>query len=1173
MKLTSGRLSVSPTDLSYFLACRHRTALELSVAHGVRTRPEWDDPLLEALFALGLEHEREYVQTLEDSAASVVSIADVKTRAEAVAETEAAMRAGADVIIQAALENGAWYGRPDVMLKTARPAPALGGWSYEIADTKLARETRGGTILQLGLYCTMLGASQGLTPERFYVVTPGDVAAGQPRQVVRTYRVADFAAYVRLLQARLARAVTVEHQALADAHYPDPVEHCDICPWSPICRDRRRRDDHLSLVAGITRLQRRELEPQGVATVEALAAIGDPIPFTPTRGARESYARVRDQARMQVASRRARRLVYELIPPPAPASLLDVSEGKGTEPVGLQRLPAPSPGDVFLDLEGDPLAGESGREYLFGLVTAGSDGSPTYQHWWADDPSAERQAFEAVVDLILARLEETPGMHVYHYAPYEPAAFKRLMGRFASREQAIDRLLRGRRFVDLYGVVRQGVRAGVERYSIKNLEPLYQFTRAVELRDASRALRLMEQAYELDRIDLATPAVRHTVVGYNRDDCVSTLRLRDWLEARRADLVAAGTNVPRPPLDPGEAPEKQSEDQKKVAALRARLLDGVPDLDEERSDADRARVQLAYLLDWHRREDKAGWWEYFRLRELPEDDLYDEPAAIAGLAFAADVGQIKKSVVRRHSFPVQEVEIRRGAKLKTQDGKEFGEVVALDRAAGTVDILVGPSKLTLRPTALFEHDHVSTKVIEQALFALGERVADAGGVDRIEPSAEQALLLRATPALASRAEFTPAADESSADFAVRSVTDLDRTSLAVQGPPGSGKTFTGARMILALVALGRRVGVTATSHKVIANLLEAVAREAAKQGVPVRLGQKGGAPGGESPGSTAPRAFTDNDAAIDAVTSGEIDVLGGTAWLWAHQASVGAVDVLFVDEAGQMSLANVLGVARACRSLVLLGDPQQLEQPTKGAHPDGVGVSALQHVLGDAPTMPPERGLFLPVTWRLPPAICQFTSEVFYDGQLTSKAGLEQQQLTGTARFEGSGLWVIDVDHDGNRNVSDEEAAEVSRVVAELLAPGSDWIDRDGVRRPVTADDIRIVAPFNAHVTRIQDVVMRDLATRQGGDPRCPPVGTVDRFQGQEAPVVIYAMAASRPEDAPRGMSFLYSLNRLNVATSRARCAAILIASPRLFEPECHTPHQMRLANALCRYRELARRA
>ena len=273
------------------------------------------------------------------------------------------------------------------------------------------------------------------------------------------------------------------------------------------------------------------------------------------------------------------------------------------------------------------------------------------------------------------------------------------------------------------------------------------------------------------------------------------------------------------------------------------------------------------------------------------------------------------------------------------------------------------------------------------------------------------------------------------------------------------------------------------------------------------------------------------------------------------------MDVLFVDEAGQMSLANVLAVSGAANSIVLLGDPQQLDQPQKGSHPDGVNASALEHILGAHQTIPADRGIFLPVTWRMAPSICEFTSEVFYEGELSSKPGLERQRIVGVAGLDGSGLVVVGVEHDGNRNASDEEVEVVARLVARLLAPGARWTDEKGAATQLKGDDVLVVAPYNAQVGRLADRLA----------PTGVRVGTVDKFQGQQAPVVIYSMATSSPEDAPRGMEFLYSLNRLNVATSRAKCLAIVVASPRLFEPECRSPRQMQLANALCRFRELAR--
>ena len=1158
MHVSPNGVRLSATDLSHFLACRHLTALDLAAALERRPRPaKKDDPLLDLLRKRGEEHERAYVDTLRAEGRDVVTIPRGKPD-DAVAQTLDAIRGGADVIVQAALRHESWFGYADVLLRHDAPSANL-GWSYEVIDTKLARETRAGTVLQLGLYSAMLATVQGSVPEQFRVVVPGRDGV---QRVEHPFRVDDYAAYLRLMQRQLRQAATMDPDALAAAHYPEPVEHCSLCTWWRACDEQWRADDHLSLVAGLGRLHRRELEAQDIDTLARLAEMPLPMSFTPRRGSRETYERARHQALVQLQSRTRATPVYELRPPEAP------KEGVIAEPRGLARLPEPSPGDVFLDLEGDQFADDGGREYLFGMTTVDPDGSARYHSWWAFTAHEERLAFESAMDFIMDRLARFPDMHVYHFAPYEPTAFRKLMGRHATREQELDRLLRGRRFIDLFAVVRQSMWAGVESYSIKRLEPLNGYRRDVDLPDANGALRRMEYALQLRRPDLVVDPDRDVIAGYNRDDCVSTLRLRDWLETVRVEADSQGIPCPRPPLEPDEAPEQVGEREQLVRDLRARLLAGVPEGREDRDDEQQARWMLAYMLDYHRREDKATWWEYFRLRDLPEEDLLEEREAVAGLDYVKRVdaggffknGNPKGPVVDRYSFPEQEMEIDPGAKLNSASVRDWGKVVSVDRLQRTIDIEKSRKKAEIHATAVFVFDHVPAREAEASLFRLGESVADAGSINALPRSAAAELLLAHAPRLHG-GTFEARVGESVTDFAVRCGLQLDRSVLAIQGPPGAGKTHTGAEMICALVAEGKKVGVTATSHKVIRNLLDKCVERAAENHVTLRVAHKdGAAPDEEGSVHDGVRSVDTNPKALEALASGEVAVLGGTSWLWARPEFADAVDVLFVDEAGQMALANVLAVAQCAKSIVLLGDPQQLDQPQKGSHPDGVAVPALKHLLGEHQTMPADRGIFLPTTWRMSPALCRFTSELYYERRLESRPGLERQQLVNVGHLDGSSLWVVDVNHDGNRNHSPEEVEAVAALVGRLTARGARWAREDGSNGQLGLEDILVVSPYNAQVNR--------LAERLGGQAR---VGTVDKFQGQEAPVVIYSMATSRPEDAPRGMEFLYSPNRLNVATSRARCAVILVASPHLFEPECRSVRQIRLANGLCLFREMAR--
>ncbi len=372
---------------------------------------------------------------------------------------------------------------------------------------------------------------------------------------------------------------------------------------------------------------------------------------------------------------------------------------------------------------------------------------------------------------------------------------------------------------------------------------------------------------------------------------------------------------------------------------------------------------------------------------------------------------------------------------------------------------------------------------------------------------------------------------------------------------GTGKSFTGAHMICRLLLDGKRVGVTANSHKVIRNLIDKAVEVALAARQAVKAGHRCSDKGSET---DHVRVYPDNPKAIAAIGSGDIAILGGTSFFWARENVLNSVDVLFVDEAAQMSLANVLAVSQASPQVILLGDPQQLDQPMHGSHPDGIGVSALHHVLAGGQTISPDQGLFLEETWRMHPAISAFNSELFYDAKLHAMAKCARQNVSSSGVFFGTGLRYVPVSHTGNQSSSIEEAEAVARIVTSLMSSGTQWTDRDGKTKALELSDIVIIAPYNAQVFEIQQ--------------RIPGahVGTVDKFQGQEAAIAIYSLATSSHADAPRGMEFLYSANRLNVAISRAKCLAVMVASPAIFEAECKTPRQMQLANAFCRYLELA---
>jgi predicted RecB family nuclease len=1165
-----GRPVYAATDLVAFLACEHLTQLERAALAGLVKRPMRDDPELDVIRKRGFEHERRYLAELTAEGRRSVTIAldgsiedDGERLRAAAAETVAAMMSGADVVYQATFFDRTWRGHADFLLRVDDPArpSAFGPWHYEVADTKLARHVKASAVLQICTYVELLEAVQGVRPEWMHV------ALGGSARTVERLRVDDFMAYYRSVRSRFLATMASDAPPSfpPTGTYPDPVEHCDVCRWAAECAIRRRTDDHLSLVAGISARQRRELGSRGVGTLAGLGRLELPM-RPPLDGTSEgALTRVREQARIQLEGRLANDHRYELLLP-GPGAAVDAERGLAT-------LPPPSPNDLFFDIEGDPYALEDGLDYLFGVLE--SDG--TFHAFWSRDDQGEftldgeRRAFERLVDFVVKRLEADPTLHVYHYAAYEPTALKRLMGRYGTREDEVDRLLRGGVLVDLLRAVRQSLRASVESYSIKKMEPFYGFEREVDLRDAGSSIVAFEQWLELGEGERPMSDQLDRIERYNRDDVVSNQRLRDWLEGLRLELAdLTGAPVPRPTVREGQLPPELTEAQTRVQDLVDRLTAGVP---EDRADRDieqHGRWLLAQLLGWHRREDKSMWWSFFRwMQEMTPEELVDEPEPIGRLEPVELVEELPNGKqVWRYRFPDQEFDLGRNgvydpAKAEAAPNDSpfswgAGEVVAVDVAAGTLTLKRTSGEP--HPRAIVPLNWVPTRDHQASLVELGTWVAEHGLDGTGAWQAARDLLLGRPPRTGQvDGAVLRRSDETDLAAAVRLGLTLDRTTLAIQGPPGSGKTFSGGRMILALLAEGKKVGITGTSHKVIGNLIRAVQKAAIERpDVEVRIVQRG-----------EPEQVLDHPAVVRGKDPGDVrarlddgraNLAAGTSWLWASSKMVDAVDVLFVDEAGQISLANVLAVSRSTESLVLLGDPQQLDQPLRGTHPPGAERSALAHILDGRATMAPERGLFLETTWRLHPDLCDYTSEVFYDDRLTAEPELARQRSHAPATVaDGTGPRVLEIRTTGADNESPDEAAAVAGLVTSLVEGGATWTGADGLERPVGWDDVLVVAPYNAQVGTIQRLL-----------PPAARVGTVDKFQGQEAPISIYSMTSSSPDLAPRGLDFLYSRHRLNVATSRARCIAVVVLSPELLRVRARTPEQMRLANALCRLAEVA---
>jgi len=1088
MRDVGGQILFSATDLMRFMCCAHATTFDLSRLRGGGPEPREDSEDAALLQKQGDAHEAAHLARLSAAGRGIVEIArgDLVQNA---ATTRAALAAGPEVVFQGAFLSGNWGGWSDFLERVERPS-ALGAFSYEVADTKLKRRPHPKHVLQLVLYSDLLTEIQGVAPE-FAHVELGDGTRA-------TLRIADYSAYARMARARLEGFV-----ANPPPTRPIPCADCGLCRWADHCESVWQSEDSLFNVANISRGQVKKLEAAGIATMEALANLDHQV-----RGmAENTRLRLTSQARLQHA-RKTGEPAFELRQP---------EPGKGFD-----LLPQPQPDDIFYDIEGDPHF-ESGLEYLHGVWFDGE-----FLAFWGHDHVAEAQALSELLAFFRDRLDAHPAARIYHYAAYEITALRRLTTKYGIGEAFLDRLLRERRFVDLFAVVRGGLIGSERNYSIKSMEAFYGRVREGEVKTAGGSV----VAYERWR-ETGEQQILDEIEDYNRIDCISTEELRAW-------LVSIRPTGPWPSVAPDAGP-KEAEEDADAQALRATLAaSGLP---EDR------QAMLFNLGLFHKREAKPAQWAVFDSASKDEDELIDSLDALAGLEAIGPVEPIKRSYARSYRFPLQETKLRpgKGATLPVFDGPPISvSITEMDRRLRQITVKAGPGKDHLLSDRLNLHPDwpLDPKPIPGALRDV---IADQGG-PRVYRAVDD-LLSRSAPRLKT-GPLMPVADP--VVGTVTAVGAMDETILPIQGPPGTGKTYVSARAILSLVRKGARVGVTSNSHEAIRNVLMGClsALELDDPDLTLDLVHKTGGKDDGYPDDCPVRRTTSNDEA-----AGGLHVVGATAWFFSRDDNVQAFDWLFVDEAGQVGLANIVAMGRAARNIVLVGDPRQLPQVIQGAHPDPANLSCLDWMLGEHATVLPDCGIFLPISRRMHPEVCRFISDQVYEGRLASHPDTARQCISGTPFPEAGAFWVP-VSHEGNAQISLEEVAAIQAVTGELLR--GTWTEKDGLTRPMRQTDIIVVAPYNAQVNALRDSLPDGIR-----------VGTVDKFQGQEAPVCLVSMTASSAEETSRGMEFLFSLNRINVAVSRAKGLSLVFGAPRLREAKCDTVEQMRLVNAICALPEL----
>jgi len=1112
-KRDDGSYLFSPTDLVNFLGCSHSTVLDLRAFSEPLERDEVSESD-KLLHRKGEEHEAAYLQSLKSAGKNVAEMPKHGTLADRSRMGIEAMQKGVDVVYQAILLGQNWAGYADFLAMTNKPSK-LGQFGYEAIDTKLARHAQVKHLVQLGVYSSLLAMRQGTQPEGCHIALGDGTTA--------SFLVSDSASYVRHAMKRLEDFAA----SPPSDSYPEPCSHCSTCHWKETCAAQWQKDDDLSLVANMQRSQAAKLEQAGVTTVAQLAVLPAKTRIPDLNP--QVFERLRAQAALQAHKRKTGKNKLELIPCEA---------GRG-----FSRLPKPNPGDLFFDMEGDPFYPQ-GLEYLFGLSLLKS-GKLVFKPFWAHDHAEERTTFAQFMEFLRQHLTAHPGAYIYHYNHYETTALKRLACRYAIAEHQLDDLLRQMKFVDLYKVVREAVRVSEPAYSLKNLETFYMEKREGAVATAGDSIVVYNRWQETGEPDLL-----QQIADYNEVDCISTVKLRDWLLSHRRPDVAWFDGPPAA-TDDDEAAEKTAarlEREARYADYQKRLLAAAKGTEDYRR-------HLADLLEFHAREARPQWWEFFDRPSRFEDELLDDTECIAGLTLAGPPETVKRSLLYTFRFPPQET--------KRKVGDQVVDVASLS-SAGTIEhiddenLVVGikrgvisgplPDKLNIGPGGPINSD-----ALREAIYRFATDVLAGHN----SYPAVRDILSKALPRIRHHRAGTPiAVGDDLLTATTEAVANLIESYLFIQGPPGAGKTHTSAHVIVELIRRGKKIGVAANSHKVIHNLLDMVENMAVSLGVSFQGIKKASTQHAESEysGKFIQSEYINENVSLDA------SLLAGSAWLFAHERFDRHLDYLFIDEAGQVSVANVIAMGTAARNIVFVGDQMQLGQPIQGVHPGEAGSSILDFLLGSQATVASDRGIFLNLTRRLHPTICQFISDAFYEGRLAPDPGNVHRHVIFESPIKGitpQGIHFLPVSHTGCSQKSEEEGTTIKEYYLKLV--GQKFVDKDGQARVMTADDILVVSPYNVQVNHLKSVL-----------PAGARVGTVDKFQGQEAPVVLVSMATSDAECLPRDIEFLFSANRLNVALSRAQCLAVVVASPKLMETPCRTIDQLRLVNKFCQLVEFA---
>lgn len=1128
MRKNDGAIIFSPTDVSRYLespfaSWMERFALEHPEECAAR---DTQDPFLEVLQNKGYAHEDNVEKQFRSLGKSVTKVEERGDKGKEA--TLSAMKQGVDIIVQANLHAAPFAGYADFLIKIPGKSD-FGDYLYSVWDTKLSTSVKPTFIIQLCCYVEMLESIQGAVADEIGVI----LGNGEKE----SFLVRDFYAYYQLIKEAFLRS----QNSFDSTKQPDPASSVSYGNWSDYANTLLIEQDHLFQVARITRSQIKRLNDANVHTLTQLAQYNESHvtglnPFM--------LPKLISQAMIQLESRGLDVPKFQVLPHAA------------GEHKGLALLPPPTPQDIYFDIEGYPLV-EGGLEYLWGSTYFDNEGHRCFKDFWAHDEEEEKQTFIDFITWVYSLWLSNKQLHIFHYANYEIAACRKLMSRYGVCEHEVDELLRNEVFVDLYKVVSSGLLIGEPRYSIKNVEHLYRESRSTDVGTGGDSVVVYDEWRDSNATGgegrtWETSERLKSIRDYNIDDCDSTQELAQWLEERKQEqgITYLGKE--------DQEETVANEDVEQLIILRDRLL-AKAEAAKNSNDVVNAQLieNLAWLLEFPRRERKPLYWKLFDRLGSTYLELMEDLDCLGGCirtsAPAFKPTDRARNMAYEYSFDIEQefkgatnrlyvlgIEAANGRALTVKYLEEHSDLEA-GRIVVQSSIQL-PSVVSFVPDDIVPAGHIP-RAIQDVVSRFDESsLGECAILD---------FLRRSRPRIRGGNEGPIASNElgdKQLAQITKAVQNLDNSYLPIQGPPGTGKTYTGKHIIAELVASGAKVGISSNSHKAIYNLLSGAAKLCIDKGVEAEVVCT------KEPDDNFWEysiGVTENAKLAEHAVPGCI--LGATAWGFARDEMVGKLDYLFVDEAGQVSVANLVAMSRSTRNLVVMGDQMQLGQPSQASHPAESGLSILDYLLHETPTIDEDMGVFLGTTYRMHPRLNDFISDHIYEGKLSTDSANVKRVLAGIPKgspLNGieSGIVFIPVEHEGNTQGADEEVEQIEELVAQLLK--ANIVQEDGSHRRVSMSDILFVAPYNLQRVKLQQAL--------GSDAK---VGTVDKFQGQEAPIVILSMCSSDANESSRGLDFLLDRKRLNVALSRAMSLAIVVGNPSLALTHVTNVKQMRLLN------------